>query len=185
MRAVRASRSSCGSKPSRGSKRLALDPGAAHPVEPEGALAVARAVPRVDVPVGQPPLERVRLDEARRDSPRPPSGTRSRRAAARAMPRLSVATRSSSARCTCGSGVCASSNSPNVSSSLCAHARRAACARRRRSSGRRTRARAGSRAPRAASGAAARGTCRRRAPCRRAPCRRRARRRPRSSRRRS
>ena len=45
---------------------------------------------------------------------------------------------------------------------------RAACARRRRSSGRRTRARAGSRAPRAASGAAASGTCRRRAPCRRA-----------------
>ena len=46
---------------------------------------------------------------------------------------------------------------------------RAACAPRRRSSGRRTRARAGSPAPRAASGAAAGGTCRRRAPSRRGP----------------
>jgi hypothetical protein len=45
----------------------ALDPGAAHPVEPERALAVARAVPRVHVPVGQLALERVRLDEVRRD----------------------------------------------------------------------------------------------------------------------
>src|SRR5204862_739594 len=45
----------------------ALDPGAAHAVEPERALGVPRPVPRVHVPVRQPPLERVRLDEVRRD----------------------------------------------------------------------------------------------------------------------
>src|SRR5206468_10967122 len=44
-----------------------LDPGAAHPVEPERTLGVARAVPRVDVPVRKPALERVRLDEVGRD----------------------------------------------------------------------------------------------------------------------
>src|SRR6478736_5463126 len=37
-----------------------------HPVEPEGALAIARAVPRVDVPVGQLAAEGVRLDEPAR-----------------------------------------------------------------------------------------------------------------------
>ena len=92
---------------------------AAHPVEPEAPLAVARAIPGVDVPVREPALERVRLDErASTASPRPPSGTRARRAGARGSPRASVATSSSSARSTCGSGVCASSNWPNVSSSL-------------------------------------------------------------------
>src|SRR5262249_5228180 len=45
----------------------ALEPGRAHPVEPERALAVARAVPRVHVPVRQPPFERVRLAEGRPD----------------------------------------------------------------------------------------------------------------------
>src|SRR5207253_1871174 len=37
---------------------------AAHAVEPEAAFAVSRAVPRVDVPVRESPLEGIRLDEA-------------------------------------------------------------------------------------------------------------------------
>src|SRR5436190_4217470 len=39
---------------------------APHPIEPERPLAVARPVPRVDVPVRQLPAERVGLDEPRR-----------------------------------------------------------------------------------------------------------------------
>src|SRR5204862_7405546 len=44
-------------------ERVVSDPRAPHPVEPERTLPVARAIPRVDVPVGQPPLDRIRLDE--------------------------------------------------------------------------------------------------------------------------
>src|SRR5207253_9638029 len=44
---------------------LAQELRAAHPVEPEGALAVARAVPGVHVPVRHRALERVCLDEPR------------------------------------------------------------------------------------------------------------------------
>src|SRR5258705_9020877 len=40
--------------------------GAAHPVEAEAPLGVARAVPRVHAPVRQLPLERVRLDDSLR-----------------------------------------------------------------------------------------------------------------------
>src|SRR5262249_46404824 len=50
-----------------GLERLTLQPGAAHPVEPEGTLRVACAIPRVDVPVGQLPLDHVGLDESRRE----------------------------------------------------------------------------------------------------------------------
>ena len=56
-----------GRKPSRGSNVFALESRAAHPVEPERALRVARAIPGVHVPVGQLPLDHVRLDEPRRE----------------------------------------------------------------------------------------------------------------------
>src|SRR5438445_4800791 len=45
---------------------LARDLRAPHPVEPERTGAVARPVPRVDVPVRKLSFERVRLDEAGR-----------------------------------------------------------------------------------------------------------------------
>ena len=62
MRAVVAVCSSDGSKPSRGVNRLAQHLRLAHPVEAVGARLVALGVPRVDVPVGEPALDRVRLD---------------------------------------------------------------------------------------------------------------------------
>ena len=60
-RGARAARSPRAARTARACSRRA-----AHPVEPERALAVARAVPRVDVPVRQLALERVRLDQVRR-----------------------------------------------------------------------------------------------------------------------
>src|SRR4029450_13766933 len=48
-------------------ERLPLHAGAAHAVEAEGALRVARAVPRVHVPVRKLALDHVRLDEPRRE----------------------------------------------------------------------------------------------------------------------
>jgi hypothetical protein len=116
--AVRASRSRCGSNAWRGVERSSVSFRAAHAVEAEAALAVARAVPRVTSPVGQLALERVRLDDALR--PRllafllvlDLDQVRSRIAS------VSVATRSLPRHRACGSGVCASSNWPNVSSSF-------------------------------------------------------------------
>src|SRR5438445_4608 len=46
--------------------RLVGEPGFPHPVEPEAPLGVARAVPRMNLPVWELALERVRLDEALR-----------------------------------------------------------------------------------------------------------------------
>ena len=61
--------------------------GRAHPVEAEAAFRVARAIPRVHEPVRQRAFEDVGLDDvASSTSPRPPSGTRSRRGAARGSP---------------------------------------------------------------------------------------------------
>src|SRR5262245_63009471 len=54
-------------EPLAGLECLALQPGAPHPVEPERALRVSRAVPRVDVPVRKLALDHVRLDEPRRE----------------------------------------------------------------------------------------------------------------------
>src|SRR5204862_6444053 len=42
---------------------LVLEARAAHPIQPEGALRLARPIPRVDVPVREPALDRVRLDQ--------------------------------------------------------------------------------------------------------------------------
>ena len=184
MRATRASRSRSGSKPSRGSNFSGRMRRGAHAVEPEAADVLARAIPRVHVPVRQLPLEPVRLDRVGDDGflahldvldvdESPALDALAERAdqplldaVGRRLGRLEIELRRTS---------------PRASGAPC----RAGGAPRPRSSGPRTRARGGSRVPRAASAAAASGTCRRRAPCRRGPCRRAAPRRPRSSRRRS
>ena len=77
-----------GRKPSRGSNPSRWSRGAAHPVEAERALRVAGAVPGVHVPVRKlAARSRTARRSASRASPRPPSGTRSRRAAAGGCPR--------------------------------------------------------------------------------------------------
>ena len=184
MRAVVAVCSSDGSNPSRGVKPLREHLRVAHAVEPVRARLVALGVPRVDVPVGEPPLDRVRLDRPRDDLlllglqvldlDELVPVDRLRQLVDETLFLADV-------RRGCLRRARTRRTSPRAS-----RARgRAASARRRRSSARRTRAPGGSPAPRAASAAAAGGTCRRRAPCRRAPRRRAARRRRRSSRRRS
>ena len=185
MRAVVAWWSSERSNPSRGSEAAAQQLRVPRAVEPVAARRVAVDVPRVDVPVGEPALDRVRLDRARR-RPRstPASGTRARRACGPSIARVSVATRSSSA--------------PDVRRGRLGQVERAegllelradAVERRVRAGGdhradelerQPDRARLERRQARRRAG-----TCRRRAPCRRAPRRRAARRRRRSSRRRS
>src|SRR6185312_2315801 len=98
---------------------LVLEHGRApHPVEPEAALVVAGAIPGVDVPVRQPPLDRVRLDDVQRRLPVflfQVFGLTSRR---RRIAFVRIATSPSAALSELGSGVCVSSNSPNVSSSF-------------------------------------------------------------------
>ena len=150
------------------------------------ARRVARRVPGVHVPVRQLPLERVGLDEPRRRrSRRPPSGTRSRRAGARAIAagerrdELLLGARPAGS-------ASASARTRRTSPRACGARGRAACARPAAIIGPTNSS--ASRIARASSGVSrggAAGRCRRRAPCRRAPRRRAARRRPCSSRRRS
>ena len=185
MRAVVASRSSAGSKPSRGVKPLPQQLRRARAVEAVAPRRVAVDVPGVDVPVRQPALDRVRLDRARLDLGRlglqvleldEPVVGRSRASAWRRGPPR---------RPPGASGVCASSNCAERLLELRADAveRRVRAGRDHRADELERepdRARLERRQPRRPGG-----TCRRRAPCRRAPRRRAARRRRRSSRRRS
>ena len=92
--------------------------GVARAVEPVAARRVAVDVPRVDVPVRQSPLDRVRLDRPRR-RPRstPASGTRARRPCA-PRSRASAWRPGPPRRRPAASASATSSNTPNVSSSL-------------------------------------------------------------------